>query len=123
MKIEENFNREDWLNNLNVGDLVAYESPTRIGISKIVKITPTRRFNLKNGMTFKSNGESMESRFWRAVLIPVTNEIRERLDISLITFILTIIYQITKLYVLKNNQIEWSGFNAGSCKISLNRRL
>lgn len=52
---------KEWLDSLKVGDSVCYNSnryggEPKYNIHRIVKITPTRRFNLNNGMQFQSDG-------------------------------------------------------------------
>jgi hypothetical protein len=79
--------RQQWLNSLKVGDEVAIihsqYGRKNIRTSKIVKITPTRRFKI-DGMdwcTFDNSGEQMGVGRWDMpnVMFPVTNSIKESL--------------------------------------------
>lgn len=60
---KNDYNREEWLLSLKERDLVAVESGgwgrKNYYIRRIVKITPTRRFNLDSGETYDNSGLKM----------------------------------------------------------------
>ena len=74
--------REEWLNSLNVGDTVCYNTASFVRsytLSKIKRITPKRRFILDNNKKFNDTGVGNLDKWRQTQLEKLTEDIKKEI--------------------------------------------
>lgn len=73
--------RQQWLNNLKVGDEVFVKNQYHARICRITKMTPTRRMEVSEWAStkFDKSGNQMGESWNSLTIYPVTDEVRDQL--------------------------------------------